>query len=266
MVFGCVIVYKMYIYDVFPSKHFVKLSFLKNEFWAHIKECYFEFYVKLLHGEWADAHNPKTEGSCNPSNKKCAPIEVVQSEPEEMEGVLNQDMAEEEVVIQINHRTRNRNRSAKRHASLSESTSNTSNGAEGDSTSTSTSMMATTIDPTAISNRTTRTRTNAVAVAVANSNSIGIGTEFTESNQNENRSYETDRDTDGVHRTSSDEDIFLTVSVFGQWASARDWRVCGMKRCGIARCDGVDGRNERVHRFGVGQMDGRAVLRVDHSS
>ena len=48
ILFGCIIVYQMYIYDVHPSAHFYKLSFTQNEFWKQVMDVYFEYYVGLL--------------------------------------------------------------------------------------------------------------------------------------------------------------------------------------------------------------------------
>lgn len=48
MLFGCIIVYQMYDYDVYPSTHFYQISFNQNEFWKFVKDVYFEYYVRLL--------------------------------------------------------------------------------------------------------------------------------------------------------------------------------------------------------------------------
>merc|ERR1712061_914767 len=48
ILFGCIIVYQMYIYDVHPSAHFYRLSFTQNEFWKQVMDVYFEYYVSLL--------------------------------------------------------------------------------------------------------------------------------------------------------------------------------------------------------------------------
>ena len=48
ILFGCIIVYQMYIYDVHPSAHFYRLSFTQNEFWKQVMDVYFEYYVALL--------------------------------------------------------------------------------------------------------------------------------------------------------------------------------------------------------------------------
>eukprot|EP01083_Nonionella_stella_P031064 85087_1 len=48
LLFGCIIVYQMYIYDVHPSAHFYRLSFTQNEFWKQVMDVYFEYYVRLL--------------------------------------------------------------------------------------------------------------------------------------------------------------------------------------------------------------------------
>jgi len=48
ILFGCIIVYQMYIYDVHPSAHFYRLSFTQNEFWKQVMDVYFEYYVGLL--------------------------------------------------------------------------------------------------------------------------------------------------------------------------------------------------------------------------
>jgi len=48
MLFGCIIVYQMYIYNVYPSTHFYQVSFTQNEFWKRVKDVFFEYYVRLL--------------------------------------------------------------------------------------------------------------------------------------------------------------------------------------------------------------------------
>merc|ERR1712154_276421 len=48
ILFGCIIVYQMYIYDVHPSAHFYRLSFTQNEFWKQVMDVFFEYYVRLL--------------------------------------------------------------------------------------------------------------------------------------------------------------------------------------------------------------------------
>merc|ERR1712087_344539 len=85
--------------------------------------------------------------------------------------------------------------------SLSESTSMSSNLSEGDTTHTPITI-ATTIDPTAICHR-TRTRTNAIAQHCQHTN---------DECHSDSPRREREREMDGVHRTSSSEDIFLTVS------------------------------------------------------
>lgn len=45
--FGCVIVYHMYIYNKYPSKHFYCFNFEHVEFWSGIFEIFFNYYAKL---------------------------------------------------------------------------------------------------------------------------------------------------------------------------------------------------------------------------
>lgn len=114
ILFGCIIVYQMYIYDVYPSAHFYRLSFTQNEFWKQIMDVFFDYYVRLLfHIKDAriktvkNIKNIKTKRTSqfvnkfinhNKQKRKSTPIQVKQSEPEQIPQKSDIE-AQEEIII-----------------------------------------------------------------------------------------------------------------------------------------------------------------------
>jgi len=73
ILFGCIIVYQMYIYDVYPSAHFYRLSFTQNEFWEQVMDVFFEYYVRLLfHIKDARIKNSSTTSTTSTSTTTTA--------------------------------------------------------------------------------------------------------------------------------------------------------------------------------------------------